>query len=345
MNYFAILVHAFTALGFISKKNALRKTIGIIACLIICFIPASLMLSDYLNYQTYFNQRFSFPAPYNSYDYEPGFYLLNKWWKASVDEFFSLRYFIIVVILTSKLWIISVLSKSWFIGLLCYLSLLFYADSYLLRSSLASVFLAMSFFLLVNKRELLATVLCFVATSFHYSAATFLVIILFSRLKFSKYVFAASFFVILAFAFFDAADKIFSTVSGSLGLEVLVIKYELYAASEMADAKGLLRGSVMIFSFIFFWFLFQANLNSHLVDITLKTTLLGLLFLVGFSGFGILADRVFRLFGFAFCIAISLIFDGFEKNSNRLIAVIVSILAFNSFTYLTSPSDLEFIVL
>jgi len=321
-----------------------QRALILIATLFIAIIPSCLLLSDYLVYKIYYDSRFLDNLAYGPLDFEPGYYLLNKIWFLAGVDFSILRFAILAFIVGTKIYLFRSFSRYWWLASIAYFSLLFYPDSYLLRASLAGAVL--TFVLYTEcwlKNTSYSVLLILFASTFHFSALVFLLPVLLLRIITTKTALWFSLVIIMLLALFSVGEKTVLFSMQMVNLDYAQQKFELYLDSELAQSVGLLRGSVLIYLSIFIAYITKVTLTSHVDKFIAAIMVSGLVFLISFSDFGVLSERLFRYFGFAFCIGLCRVLSTLKNRQERLLIIGLAMVVLNVAPYFMTPNDIIFL--
>ena len=331
----------------IERTDQTIKYIGIFfICIISAFIISYVHLSDSAIYEDMWYQidvSKSLLSQYNLYLGEPLYYLSQYSIKLIIDEFNYFRIGVIFFALFLKIIIISKLSFKNNIGLIFYFCLLFATDSYLLRGSLAGGLVCYGIFLLITRRSSFSFILCVIlASGFHVSALVSIPLIVLNKFKGSQPLYLI-FFLILIFLSINPIGHLsvalFSNLFGSD--QFIANKLLTYALTSQGEGVGILRGSTIIYFLIFSLFILQAEAlkkTSPHFDQIAFVMFYALLFLIGFSDFAVITDRLFRLFAPFFAIGFSLLFFKFSDRSK--VTALVSVAIFlNTLVYMQAQSN------
>jgi len=226
---------------------------------------------------------------------ELGYKLLNSFSKNIGLSYYSFRFFLLFFIVFSKLYLFKLIIKDNTQYLLCaisYFSLFFYIDSYVLRQSIASVFICYSLYLAYNKSYLFSFFLFFIAPFFHVSAIFCSPLLFIIRKEFSRG-FYLSLFVGIFIVGIVGVKSIVLNLVNYIPSSYLVSKLLRYSVNEYGEALGVVRISVILYSSFFILCVFR--LRTEYRALLLNAFLISLLFLIGFNDFGILGERGFRL--------------------------------------------------
>ena len=307
------LITTLGAILFWGSEFYKKHSLAYISCIILAAPVAFFHLSDSLIYQELWNQiDLSQPliSTYNVTLYEPFYFGVSYLSKDIGINFFYFRYLAILSALLLKVIFIKHFSAENPVGLIYYMALLFSVDAYLIRGSLAGSLICIALYFLIAKKNLHAYIaLIVVAAGFHVSALTALPLALVTRYRatpMTNLLLGTVIFLCLFLSFGHFAVTGLSILFP--GDVYFVNKVTAYALSGQGEASGVLRGSVLIYTVIFFFCLWYRKVLSSSVafyDEILFVMFYSLLFLVGFSDFSALSDRIFRLYAPSLCIGFS----------------------------------------
>jgi hypothetical protein len=311
-----------------------------LASVVISFCVSLFDLSDYEVYALIFGQidpGLPFLDSWKSTPFEIGYFALNYFGHSFLDSFDSMRVGLIFIILIFKIVFLVKWGKFYFVSFLFYLSFVWYADSYLLRSSVAASILLVAFWALFDRRpayQFFVPIL--IASTFHISALILIPFWWLRDMKVSQKLGFSLLSSIIILGFFGLGHLIINGVAGILSVDIVLVERLVdYGDSEYGKSAGILRVSVLIYVLITFVYIYFKDILVRRIygyDLILCTLLFSLFLLLGFSDFEILSDRLFRLTGFFFAIAIGQIFYCLrEKEQPLCLAVAVGF--FNVFPY------------
>lgn len=339
---YAFITNLFTiiVLFAIKQERTTKLIIYLIGISIACYFISLLILSDYLIYELIFNSinvQQSFAEQRESLYGEFLYLYLNYLSKFFTDNFNYLRVVIIFFSLLIKLIFAIRWSKYISVVFIFYLGFLFYPDSYMLRSTLASTFILLAISSLIDKSYIKFSFFNILAIGFHASAIIAFIFPLLFKFNIEKNRYFIFLFILI------------SSQIGLGGLTVQIFSYLLngdqfyanqlitYSASVYGESVGIFRLSVLIYTAITFMYIFYFKAISlrfeNSYKVILCAQLLALLFLIGYSDIGILADRLFRLFCFIFPVALGQILYSL-KRSHIVIASVSIIGISNTYAYL-----------
>jgi hypothetical protein len=288
----------------------------LLASVVISYSVSLLNLSDYEVYVLIFGQidpGLPFFDSWKSTPFEIGYFALNYFGHFFLDSFDSMRVGLIFIILLFKVAFLVKWGKFYFISFLFYLSFVWYADSYLLRSSVAASISLVAFWALFDRRpayQFFVSIL--IASTFHISALILLPFWWLRNVKVSQNLGFWLLSSIIILGFFGVGHLIVNGIAGILSVDiVLVDRLVDYGESTYGKSAGILRVSVLIYVLITAVYIYFRDILVRRIygyDLILCILLFSLFLLLGLSDFVVLSDRLFRLTGFFFAIAIGQIF-------------------------------------
>ena len=349
---FALIVHVVTIVMIFGSgvNRKFRPGVGLIAGLVSTYIVCLVSLSDYEIYAGIYksidpNEPFLDQLPF-LYG-EPLYLLSNYVARLFSDSFYSTRFLLIFAALAIKMMFLFRFGKHHSVSIVFYMSLLFYADSYLLRSTIASSIVLIGLWALMNNRpayQFFVPIL--IATGFHTSALIALPIWLFRNIVISKKLGFFILGVIVVLGIFPIGHLMvgFLATYGPSDFQA-VDKLVGYANQIYGASAGIARGSLLIYvsvAIAFIGFRHQISKMTPHYDLFATIVLYSLIILVGLSDFEILSDRLFRLIAFLIAIAMGYIVACFD-HSARLLVAFTAIFVLNLLPYLTDPGPFELI--
>jgi hypothetical protein len=320
---YAFLTHAITfiILVGVSLNTKMRFPSFIIASIIAAYFVTFLWLDDYGNYAYIYSEldtNKSLDQIFLLYG-EPLYLSVNYLFKFFTDDFNIVRFFWVLIALVIKLNFLMRWGKFYTISFIFYIALLFYPDSYLLRSTIASsiVFIGISA-MLENKKAYRFFIPILIASGFHISALIALPIWFFKNINISKNLA----FIVLGLLFFSGfiglghliVDIIGSTFSSNAYYIERVVEY---ADSIYGESLGMLRGSVLVYltvAILFIAYKDQISQQTPHYSIFLNIMLYSFIFLFSFSDFEVLSERLFRILAFILVIPVGHILFCIKKD-------------------------------
>jgi hypothetical protein len=352
---YAFFAHFVTLLCittfFISGSNnrwIIRFTF-ILSILVITYCVTLLRIPDYGIYLKIFEwvdtsaPLLDQPRPFTV---EIGYLGLNYFVKMFTNNFDIIRFGIIFAALLIKVLFLLRWGKFYLISFLFYLAFIWYADSYILRSSFAASLSLIGIWAILDKRSAFYFFLpVILASSFHVSVLVLLPFWWLRRLNLSQTSAYVLFVLIIISGFIGLGHGLVNFIAGIFSVDIALIDRLIeYSGSKYAGSVGLLRASVIMYilitaAYIFFREAIIQNIPHY--NFILLMLLFGLLLLLGFSDFEVLADRLFRLIAFFYAIALGHIFYCLQKQ-HQLILFIFVIFICNIFLYF-QPGQVPFL--
>ncbi len=236
---------------------------------------------------------------------EPGYLIANSVIKSVYEDYEVFRFVAVFAALVLKLWVIRRLSPNHAFAVFFYFALFFYFDSFVLRQSLAAAFIAVALYCLFLENRGWFLLWSFLAASFHVSALCVLPLYFFIRFDPSRMLALAVVIAALALGAINVGNLMIDSVIHYSGLDYIARKLSRYTTSVHSEDMGLFRGSTMMYTLALLCF---AALRPWLRDRLmyypqiLVVCLYSYFLFIGFNSFGIVGDRLFRLFGLFFCV-------------------------------------------
>ena len=342
---YAFFVHlvSLTTLSTIWVYRDKRWPIAVsflLSIIIIAYVVSLLDLSDRGIYVLVFEQidpKMPFFESLALTPFEIGYFALNYFSRPFLDNFDVIHIGLIFLILITKVAFLVRWGKFYFISFLFYLGFIWYPDSYLLRSSVAASIALFGFWALLGKRpgyQFFVPIL--MAATFHISALILIPFWWLRKIKISK---IQGFIILTSIIFlgvFGIGHLIINMISNIFSVDILLVETLInYADSRYGESVGILRVSVLIYVLITIIYIYFKDILVRRIygyDLILCILLFSLFLLLGLSDFEILSDRLFRLTGFFFAIAIGQIFYCVRKKEQRLF-LSLAIMFCNVFPY------------
>lgn len=310
--------------GFYKKKILCFSAVALTAS----FIVLNLNLPDHLAYNNMYKEMpplsiniilgndMLFNGLYGEYLYK----ISESFFKLIGVNFFSFSYLIIVFLVVSKLYIFHYFTnnnKQFSLSVLFYFIMLFPTESYIFRQSIASSLLCFSIVFLMRSNYFKSFFSIFLSGFFHISAYLGYLLL---PLKFIsppiKWYYICIFIIFILGIL--GLGNVLDLIAHSFPLGNVHDKLIYYIGNKYSDSVGIIRGSVFLYTFLLIISLHHTkNINKESILVH-NIALVSLFFLVGFNDFGIIAERMFRLFSMTMPIIFSWVFyDFFIKNSRK----------------------------
>ena len=349
---FALITHVVSAIMIFGSglNRTYKYAVGVVAALISTYIVCLVNLSDYPTYVEIYksidpDEPFldQLPFLYGETLYLLGNYILRLF----SDSFYSTRFILVFGALAAKFFFLLRYGKFYSASIVFYISLLFYPDSYLLRSTIASSFILIGLWALVNKRpayQFFALVL--IGSGFHISALVALPIWFFRNIVISRRFGFLGLAMILILAIFPIGHLTVTILAKLFSADVQIInKLITYAYQAYGESAGIARGSLIIYISVAFAFIGLRDRISKMTphyDIFAFIILYSLVVLVGFSDFEVLSDRLFRLFAVFIALAFGYVLSCFDRKSHLLI-IFSALFCLNVLPYVTDAGPFRLV--
>ena len=350
---YALITHVLTCVfvlaAGLNRKHRLAPYI--IGALISSFIVSLLILSDYSVYADAFqkiNTKQNFEDQYSFSQFEYLYTLVNYWTRVFTEDFNYLRFFFVFFGLLIKIFFLRRWGKFQSVSFIFYIAVLFYPDSYLLRSTLASSFLLIAFWVLMNKKPAYQFVgLVLIAAGFHVSALIALPIWFFRNMVVSARSATIGLLLIMIAGFVGIGQPLANLIiSLVFDDSFLAQKVLLYQDSKFSGRLSVVSGALLLYTFITIAFIgcrkrLIGSMDNY--DFCLLIMLLGLALLVGLGDFSVLAERTFRLFSFFYAVALGQVISCVTEKHRMLVSMFL-IIFFNCIPYLTDAGPFRLII-
>lgn len=341
---YAFITHTVTF--FFLAAGAFRGTLRYVLFAAGAFFAVALMstlsLDDYENYASMFrsiNTDKSFIEQtlilYGEYLYLFFNYVLRYF----TDDFKVVRFLLLFIALGIKILFLIRWGKFYTLSFVFYISMLFYPDSYLLRSTIASSFLLLGIWALFdNKSWYRFFIPIFIGIGFHSSVAVAIPLWFMKNIKISKWSGFSFLSIVLIIGSVGIGHSVVQTVLSIFSADIYVVDKLLgYADSKYGQSMSLIKGSLLVYLPITCAFIgYQEKIKKSMehYDLTLVIILYSLFILLAFSDFLLLSERLFRLFAFLFPIAVGHIFYVLREEEKTMLTATV-IIALNLLPYIT----------
>lgn len=338
--YIFLMLMAYSGAFFTGKHLQLVFSIGLLIFATI-LIP-HIQLSDNLIYEQYYYDAKNMNR--DGAQLSVVYLMINKFFSSFIPyEIF--RALLIAFILGTKLYLFRLFCGQSFAPILFYLALQFYVDSYILRASLAASFILFALIARYNHRPILGGVLMLLAILVHPSALAIVPLFILLQLKLDRYVHLGVVAILLFLAFNPQAENVILTLALLLPDQNFIMLAKSYIGSTHGEAKGVLRGSVIIYTLIYvfnvLYFTQESKKLPDNVNFVVNCMVCSLLFLYAFNDMVVIADRLARFTLVFFSIGFFYCFHAF-KNSTATILLFIAftVLLFGGVLLDQGPFDL-----
>ena len=343
------LVTLLMLIGISLDRYKARKLIFVIAVLSVTYFVSFLSLSDYEIYAQgfrYIDLSQSIQEQYSLFYGEYLYFYINHIFRFFTDDFNLVRIFLVGSALMIKLFFLLRWGRFHTLSFIFYIAIIFYPDSYLLRSSLASSIVLIGIWgMLNNKSAYLFFTSIIVASTIHTSALIALPIWFFRRTYISKYQAYLLLGVIFIMSFLNVGHGLVSFLTYFLEDYYISERLIEYVNSKYSGSVGIVRLSLLIYISIVIAFIANKRIiakHTGHYNLILAIVLYSLFLLVGLSDFEILADRLFRFLSFFLVIAFGYTIGTISRDQrSNVVAVMIVIL--NFIPYMTSEKLYTFI--
>ena len=350
---YAFMTHLVTLLmliGISLDRYKARKLIFVIAVLSVTYFVSFLSLSDYEIYAQgfrYIDLSQSIQEQYSLFYGEYLYFYINHIFRFFTDDFNLVRIFLVGSALMIKLFFLLRWGRFHTLSFIFYIAIIFYPDSYLLRSSLASSIVLIGIWgMLNNKSAYLFFTSIIVASTIHTSALIALPIWFFRRTYVSKYQAYLLLSAFLILSFVGLGGMLVSVISTYFISDIYVVnKLTDYLGSEYGNSVGILRMSLLIYTLIVLIFItYKKSIIRHMphYNVILNISLYSLFLLMSLSDFEILSDRLFRILGFILVIPLGYIVSAISKGMRTEVTIML-IVSMNFIPYITASNYYYFI--
>ena len=265
--------------------------------------------------------------------------LFNYLLRFFTDDFILVRFLLLFIALYIKILFLIRWGKFYALSFIFYISILFYPDSYLLRSTIASSIILLGIWALFENRPWYQFFIpIFIAIGFHSSAAIAIPLWFIKKIKISKQFGFLLFFIILMVGLIGVGHSTVQLILSFFSADIYIFdKLLMYSDSKYGESMSLIKGSLLIYLPIIFAFIgYQDKIKKVMkhYDMTLVIILYSLFILLAFSDFLVLSERLFRLFAFMLSIAVGYIFYILHEREKTIITA-SAIIILNFLPYIT----------
>ncbi len=345
---YAFIAHAVTLIMFfgLATGKKIRFIFFFIASFVAVYIISFLLLDDYANYAYIFDE-LDLNKPVNqifSLYGEPLFLFVNYLFKFVTDDFNLVRFFWVFVALLIKLIFLIRWGKFYTLSFIFYVAIIFYPDSYLLRSSIASsiVFIGISN-MLSNKKFYKFFIPIIIASGFHISALIAIPIWFFKNINLSKESSLIALSIIYLSGFVGFGHLVVQVIGSIFSTDTYYIERLIeYSDSIYGGSVGMLRGSSLVYlSVAIFYIVYKDHISKHTphYHIFLNIMLYSFIFLFSFNDFEVISERLFRILAFVLVIPMGYIAFSIKRDLQTYFVIII-ILILNMLAYIVSPPNL-----
>ena len=272
---YAFFIHLATVLTIfaILLSGERRFFIGVAffsTIIVISVVVSLLNLSDYLIYVQMFNNIDSDSSFFDQLaiaKIEIGYFALTYILSSFTDNFDFLRIAIIFVVLSIKAIFLLKWGKFYFASFLFYLAFIWYADSYLLRSSLAASIALIGFWAMFNKRPAYQFFLpVIIASTFHTSAIILLLLWWVRKVNISQNLGYILLIFIFILSFLGMGHLLVGVIGKIFSVDVqLVDRLVTYGDSKYGGSVGIVRVSVLIYVLVTAAYIYFRSTIAHRV--------------------------------------------------------------------------------
>jgi hypothetical protein len=349
--YITHIVSLIMLIAMGTKSHKTRDLVFVISALITAYFVSLLALSDYEIYKYWF-ESIDINNPDEGVRYvlitgEYLFYYINYIFKLFTDDFSFAHFSIVAGALIIKLFFLLRWGRAYSISFIFYIAILFYPDSYLLRSTLASSIILIGVWGIMNNKPVYYFLISiFIASMVHTSALIALPIWFFRKIDIRIEYAYMLLGIIFIMSFMNVGHGIVSLftsyfLDGTYISEILIE----YTDSKYSNSIGILRLSLLVYVLIVIVFIaYKKYIIKHTdhYNLILSIVLYSLFLLVSLSDFEVLADRLFRLLSFFLVIAFGYIIASVSRDI-RSLAIAIMVIILNFIPYLTSLESFTFI--
>ncbi len=342
------LVSLLMLIGIVSGYKA-RKLIFVIAVLSVTYFVSFLSLSDYEVYAQGFRDidlSQSIQEQYSSFYGEYLYFYINYIFRFFTDDFNLVRIFLVGGALMIKLFFLLRWGRFYALSFIFYITFIFYADAYLLRSSLASSIILIGIWgMLNNKSAYLFFISIVIASTVHVSALIALPIWFFRKIDIKEKYAYILLGVFLIMSFMNVGHGLVSLLVYFIEDGYISERLIDYTNSKYSGGVGIVRMSLLIYVSIAIVFIANKRIiikHTDHYNLILVMVLYSLFLLTGLSDFEILSDRLFRLFSFFLVVAFGYIMSAISRDINSSVTA-TTIVILNFIPYLTSEKSFTLI--
>jgi len=278
-----------------------------------------IQLSDNVAYEHYFYS--SLRLSYENSKFGIGYYFLNKF-MVNFVEYEIFRALFIVFTLSVKIYLLFRTTKFILLALAFYFAFQFYVDSYLVRASFATSFALIALFYRFKGQPIIGGLFLTVAITFHLSTIAVVPLWILANLKISRRLHLVIFLSLFVFSQFPLAELTAELLMLILPNSSGVVKLFSYVGSTHGEAAGILRGSILMYSFIHICFLLLVDRNeamfSDLNSFVLNCMLFAIFFLLVFNDMVVISDRISRFTLFFYVIGVTIVVGSLSQGKRAL---------------------------
>lgn len=328
---FSYITHAITIFIALSMLFKSRR-IKIVFYLFIAFVPAiigvSIVLPDYWTYSRLFNQIQIEGFRHLFFRVEPLYLLIMSFFRLFTNDFIYFHLFLIIIPLIIKLFFLIRIDNLFIVSFVFYISLIYYPDSYLLRSTFASSLVLIGLTTLIYKKPSYLFFVSIIGASLvHISSLIILPLWFFRKTSITKSKAFMILFLIIFIGSFGVGHILANIITINFSHNFYIVdKIYDYSGSIYGERSGIIRGSVLLYLTITIIFILLkdkiSNFQPH-YSFLLIVNLFTLFLLIGFSDYLILADRIYRLTAIFIPIQLSYILLCFNFKHRQILTLLV----------------------
>lgn len=323
-NPFVFLMLTCWISSFVTDPRArLLTTCFCIAIASIC-IPF-IQLTDNVAYELFYTSASQIEIENSRF--EAGYYFLNRF-ASQIVNYEVFRGLCIFLILSSKIYLLSQFTRFIPLALVFYFAFQFYVDSYLIRASLAASFVGFALVARLKRRSILGFFCLIAAVSMHLSALFVVplwVVVNFKMTKMAHIIILLTLFIVAQFPLAELAAHITGILFSSYNFATTFVSY---VGSTHGQAVGVLRGSVLMYSMIYLFFIIVVDHNrskfSYENNFVINCMLFALACLLAFNDMVVISDRLSRFTLFFFVIGLMIAVRSLQKKTAGQVYFLIS---------------------
>lgn len=325
---------AATILSAVIKNKKIDRILIIGAITCACILIYDLRLTDYTPYETAF-YNITETNFRNEGFLESGWIWLMRACETLGLAFQDARILLIAFCLAVKYYFFSQFLRLPALVMVIYVALLFYPDSYMLRSTLAGNIIILAIVAGFKfHRTLSSLALMAVAVLIHYTAIVVAPFIAIRCYKISKVTSLSLICIIIIVSTFGLAGIAMDAMT-NISLPYLQHKIELYSGSEQFQRNEIGMAAVL-WATITFGFIVLRKANWEYTGVLIILGIAGLFGLLAFSDATVIANRIFRFFAPVYPLMLGLMIERLRPDFRLVASLGVLTISFAA-SFIISP--------
>jgi len=262
---------------------------------------------------------------------EDGYLVYNSIMKLIFDNYYLLRVLLLVISLSIIFYVFSKTTYLLPITILYYLASSFYLHTIILRTTIATALIFLSFYLFENRRYIYSFLLYLLALSFHLVAIfAILVYIIHKYIPFRKSFFIVVLLLSLMISQIGLVNILVFVFDNLFSHSFISLKLNAMQNGSIVYTGGIIRGTVLLHLIILtlFFILFSKLKNFKYFNIFFISYFMSIVYLIIFNDISIVGDRLFSVYSISLGVLLSYMFYCAKINNIKIFVTIFTVLIF-----------------